>query len=157
MRMASSVSAATSRAAEALKSVLRQVSQIKLSSIDLDSPRPDLKIDIRAQVDVHGHRRTLLCKVRASGQPDQVRTALEEFDVRDAQFSANSIPVLIAPHFSEEGKALCREGNTGFLDLEGNARIDLGEVFIGNRSLSYARKTAQSQQVQSAGPLAGAA
>lgn len=139
MRMVSSVNAVRRHAAEALKSVLRQVSQIKLKEIDLDSPRPDLKVDILAHVDIHGHSHTLMCKVRASGRPEHVRIALEEFHVQNVQFSENTIPVLIAPHFSEEAKALCRESNAGFLDLAGNARLDLGEVFIGKRSLPQAR------------------
>jgi hypothetical protein len=140
MRMVSQVNAARRHAAEVLKSVLRHVSQIKLVRIDLDSPQPELKVDILAHLDIHGHSRTLMCKVSASGRPEHVRMALQEFHVHTAQFSANAIPVLIAPHFSEEAKALCRESHAGFLDLEGNARLDLGEVFIGKRSLPQTRK-----------------
>ena len=58
MRVVNSMHTARSRAAEALKTVLRQVSQIKVNTIDL--PDPDLKIDIVAHVDVHGHRRKLV-------------------------------------------------------------------------------------------------
>lgn len=155
MRMASSVNVARNRAAEALKSVLHQVSQIKLNRIDLDSPQPDLKVDIMAHINVHGHSHTLMCKVRASGRPEHVRMALEEFHVNAAHFARNATPVLIAPHFSEEAKALCRKNNAGFLDLEGNARIDLGEVFIGKRSMPHVRDRAVMQQ--NSDRIAGAA
>ncbi|MGC1461386.1 MAG: hypothetical protein WA802_04240 [Terracidiphilus sp.] len=148
MRVADSMQAARGRAAEALKVVLHQVSQIKLKGMDVDSPRPDLRVDILAHVDVHGKSHTLVCKVRASGRPEHVRMALEEFQGDAAQFSRDATPVLIVPSCSEESRALCRESKAGFLDLEGNARIDLGEVFIGKRSLPLVREGLNS-------PIAG--
>lgn len=167
MRMISSVNASGHRAAEALKSVLHQVSQVKLKRVDLtgfdprgfnsDAPQADLKVDLLAHLVIHGRSHTLICKVRASGRPDHVRTALREFQVDASRFSANATPVLIAPHFSEEAKALCRESNASFLDLEGNARLDMGEVFIGQRSMPQARnrpvvsQTAQRDSAQIAG------
>jgi hypothetical protein len=123
------------RAAEALKAVLCQVSQIKLKRIDMDLPDPDLKIDILAHIDVQGHSHTLACRVRASGRPEHVRMALEELRGNAARLSANATPVFIAPRLSEQAQALCRECRACFLDLEGNARLELGEVFIGKRSL----------------------
>lgn len=144
MRMPDSMQAARNKAAEALKLVLHQVSQIKLKGIDVDSPHADLKVDILAHIDVHGHNHTLVCKVRASGRPEHVRMALAEFQGDAAQFSENATPVLIAPYLSEESKALCRESKAGFLDLEGNARLDLGEVFIGKRSLPQTRGRSDS-------------
>lgn len=146
MTILNSLQTSRNRAAEALQSVLRQVSQIKLKDIDVDSPRADLKVDILAHIDVQGHSHTLVCKVRASGRPDHVRMALEEFQGQASEFSGNATPVLIAPRFSEEAKALCRECKAGFLDLEGNARLDLGDVFIGKRSLPQARVRSVSSE-----------
>ena len=139
MRVSDSMQAMRNAAAEALKSVLHHVSQIKVKGMELDSPRPDLKVDILAYLDVQGHSHTLVCKVRASGRPDHVRMALKELKGHASEFPPNATPVLIAPHFSEEARALCRESNAGFLDLEGNARLELGDVFIGKRSLPQAR------------------
>jgi hypothetical protein len=61
-----------------------------------------------------------------------------------ARFPGATTPVLIAPELSEEAQALCRDSNTGFLDLEGNARLYLDEVFIVKRSLPH-RKTLPPQ------------
>jgi hypothetical protein len=36
---------------------------------------------------------------------------------------------------SEEAQTLCRNNDVGFLDLDGNARLYLDEVFIVKRSL----------------------
>ena len=142
MRMVSSMQTARSRAAEALKSVLCQVSQVKLNDIDL--PDPDLKIDIVAHIDVHGHRRTLVCCVKASGRPEHILVALEELQSLANQIDGDAMPVIIAPHLSEEAMALCGEKRAGFLDLAGNARLDLGEVFILRRTLAQRRSVSSS-------------
>ena len=76
MKMVKSIQAAKSGAAEALRSTLRQVSQIKVKQIDFETARPDLCLDILALIEVHGKSHTLACKVEASGRPDHVRTAL---------------------------------------------------------------------------------
>ena len=163
MKVASSMQAMRNSAADALKSVLHHVSQVKIKDIELDSPRADLKVDILAYLDVQGHSHTLVCKVRASGRPDHVRTALQEFQGHASDFSPDATPVLIAPYFSEEARALCRESKAGFLDLEGNARLELGDVFIGKRSLPQARGSADSMRSRRAenefqpGQIAGAA
>jgi hypothetical protein len=131
--MVNSMQTARSKAAEALKAVLHQVSQVKLKDISL--PDPDLKTDIVASVDVHGHRRTLVCRVKASGRPEHVLVALDELQSLAGQFDGDAMPVIIAPHLSEEAQALCGARKAGFLDLAGNARLDLGEVFICRRTL----------------------
>jgi hypothetical protein len=153
MRVVNSMQTARSRAAEALKAVLRQVSQVKLNTIDL--PDPDLKIDLVAHVNVHGHRRTLVCSVKASGRPEHILVALEELQGFASQFDGDATPVIIVPHLSEEAKALCGERRAGFLDLAGNARIDLGDVFISRRTLS--RHSSASMSNREGEELAGVA
>jgi hypothetical protein len=133
MRMVSSMQTARSRAAEALKAVLHQVSQVRLRDIEL--PNPDLKIDIVARIDVHGRRRTLICGVRASGRPEHILVAIDQLQSFASQFDGVATPLIIAPHLTDQAKALCGENRTGFLDFNGNARIDLGEVFIFRRML----------------------
>lgn len=139
MRMADSVTSAKGRAAEALKAVLHQVSQIKVKDMDFESHHADLRVDILAHLDVHGHSHTLVCKVEASGRPEHVRIALEEFQEHPSRLDGDSTMVFIAPRLSEEAKTMCRQSKTGFLDLEGNARLELGEVFIGKQSLPQVR------------------
>jgi len=148
MRMTDPMLAVRSRAAEALKTALHQVSQIKLRKIDHSSPGPDLKVDMLAHVDVHGRSHTLVCKLTASGRPDYVRMALKEFEGDVHRLDGNSTLVFIAPRMSEEAKAVCGEGKAGFLDLEGNARLELGDVFIVKRTIS-------KRPPRSAWPLSG--
>ena len=156
MRVVNSMHTARSRAAEALKTVLRQVSQVKVNTIDL--PDPDLKIDLVAHVDVHGHRRKLVCRVNASGRPEHILVALEQLQGFASQFDGDATPVIIAPHLTEEAKALCGERRAGFLDLAGNARIDLGDVFISRRtSAQHARHLSAALSNRVGEELAGVA
>ena len=118
------------QAAEALKAVLHQVSAIKLKNIDTDSPEPCSDADFVAHIDVYGHSHTLVCMMMPGDNPSFAQEELAEFCRRAQQQSTNATPVVIAPRFSEDALAFCRENNAGLLDLQGNARINFGEVFI---------------------------
>lgn len=118
------------RATEALRSLLGQVSVIKVKEI---SRTPEGSM--LARVEVLGHSHTLACEIKANAQPGNLRTALQALHDDIAHRHGTATPVLIAQHFSAEAQALCQELSAGYLDLEGNARLALGEVFIGTRSL----------------------
>jgi hypothetical protein len=129
------ISPGKTRAVEALRTVLEHVSAIKLKEIILDSMGPDSKIDILAEVEVYGHRHSLACKVIPGDDFKPVSESLSEFREHAARMCANATPILIAPQLSPEFRSLCRELQTGFLDLEGNARLEIGEVFIARQHL----------------------
>jgi hypothetical protein len=135
MKVIDRIQSPNDRAVEALKAVLHQVSAIKLKEIDTDSAEPKSNADIVAHVDVYGHSHTLVCMMMSGNEPQSVSEAIVEFCDRALQLCDNATPVFIAPRFSEDALALCRENNAGFLDFNGNARIDLGEAFIARQLL----------------------
>jgi hypothetical protein len=154
MRTKNSTKDLEHRAAEALRTVLAQVSVIKVKEIRYES-----KGSVLADVDVLGHRHTLACEVQSSAQPGSLRTALQQLNTHYGNGPA--IPVLIAPYLSPEAQAMCKESQAGFLDLEGNARLALGEVFIGKRAFMphagvahEAPRARQSAQARVQGPAA---
>ena len=118
------------QATEALRLLLGKVSTINLLSVEQKGPEPDQSVDIVAQIDVSGKRHELVCIVKSSGQPRHVRMALLELFNYKVHHAHDATPVLIAPYLSPEAQALCREQDVGFLDLEGNARLIFGSVFI---------------------------
>ena len=122
------------RAAEALKALLQQVSAIKLKEMKHE-PARGRSAEILVHIDVFGHSHTLACEVNPDTRPSKVRASLKKLQDCAAQHSGATTPVFIAPYLSPEAQALCKESKAGFLDLEGNARLSLGEVFIGKRSL----------------------
>ena len=120
------------RATDALRAVLGQVSVIKLKEMRREAHTEGRSVEILADVDVFGHTHQLACEVETQGEPAQLRATLRNLR-NDA---ANVTPVIIAPYLSPEAQQVCKESHAGFLDLEGNARLSFGEVFIGMRSLS---------------------
>ena len=123
------------RAAEALKALLGQVSAIRVKEMRREAHAEGRCVEILADTDVFGHTHLLACGVNAQGEPAQLRTALRLLCDDAASIAGNVTPVLIAPYLSPEAQQLCKESNAGFLDLEGNARLTLGESRIGMRSL----------------------
>jgi hypothetical protein len=121
------------RAAAALKAVLAEVSTIKVREIRHDSPETGR--GLTAYVDVFGRHHTLACDVQTDGQPGSLRSALEELRNGAGRLPGDAMPVIIAPYLSPEAQAICKESQAGFIDLQGNARIALGEVFIVKRTL----------------------
>lgn len=129
------------RATEALRALLGQVSVIKLKEISRAPHGPML-----ARVDVLGHCHTLACEVDASARPENLRDKLRELQNGAAKCDGAATPVLIAPYLSPEAQSVCKENHAGFLDLEGNARLALGEVFIGKRAMHGRQQTPTRNQ-----------
>jgi hypothetical protein len=133
------------RARQALTTVLKQVSTIELKGMEM-IPTVGREMDLIVRVCVLGRNHTLTCKISASSDPRAVRKALRELQENSAQVSGDAIPVFIAPSLSPEAQALCIENNSGFVDLEDNARLVMGEVFIGKRSLPRRDQQAQAAE-----------
>ncbi|HTX74839.1 MAG TPA: hypothetical protein VMD29_01450 [Terracidiphilus sp.] len=120
------------RAAEALGALLHQVSSIKTRDIRFQPARR--RSDFVASVDVLGHSHKLVCNV-ADGDPEHVREALKKLRNCADSKKMGSTPVLITPRLSDQTRAMCAQRRVGCLDLEGNARLTVDEVFIGKRSV----------------------
>lgn len=120
------------RAAKALGALLHQVSTIKTRDIKFQPAHR--KSNILADIDVLGHSHKLVCNV-ADGQPQDVKRALQKLRTCADSKKSHSTPVLIAPYLSAEERRMCEENRVGFVDLEGNARLMVDEVFIGKRSV----------------------
>jgi len=125
---------------EALRQTLSQISVVKIKEIKAESDQDRGDRTIVAHVEIYGHMHKLICKLVRSCSPIELQRTFLELRRLHAHFPGEATPVLIAPMLTEEGQALCRDSNTGFLDLEGNARIYLDEVFIVKRSFMQ-RKT----------------
>lgn len=121
-----------SKAAEALGALLHSVSSIKTRDIKFQPAHR--KTDILADIDVFGRNHTLVCSV-ADGEPDGVWKALEKLRTSADSKKGDATPVLITSHLSAQDRAMCEERRVGFLDLEGNARLVVDEIFIGKRSV----------------------
>jgi len=124
------------RAIEALKSVLTHVSGVKLRTIEAESISAEQCAEIIAHVDIYGRKHTLACMMVSNDEPQHVRDSVMVFCDRTVRVADNATPVLIASRVSSDLQSLCRETRAGMMDLEGNARIEFGDVFIACQHLS---------------------
>jgi hypothetical protein len=128
------------RAVAAFNSLLAQASAIHLTEIGVGWPVAAgeaawREIDILAQVEVFGRSHTLACQVSSDSDAQHVRTALEQLRNQIAFLPGKVTPVLILPVLSPEVQALCEGSNAACLDLHGNGRLAVDEIFISIRSL----------------------
>ena len=120
------------RAAEALGALLHQVSSIKTRDIKFQPVRR--KSDILADIDVLGRKHKLVCNI-ADGQPDDIKKALDKLRTCADGKKEGATPVLITRQATAQTREMCAKSRVGFIDLEGNARIEVDEIFIGKRSV----------------------
>jgi len=133
-----------SEAIEALRDTLRQISVIKVKEISIDQRGHRNGQTILGHVEIYGHAHLLACKAVKECQPECLKSAVRELKGLQKELGVVLMPILIAPSISDEAQKICRENNMGFLDLAGNARLYLDEVFIVKRSLPH-RKEIPSQ------------
>lgn len=120
---------------DALKALLEKISAIRPIEVRCQPRGYARHSQILARIDVYGHSHTLACTVKADASPHRLKACLDNLRNSAALLKIHATPVIIAPYLSPEAQALCKESHTSFLDLEGNARLTLGEFFIGIRSL----------------------
>jgi hypothetical protein len=126
MQMHGRIESKRMRAMEALKAILSNVSGVKL--VDFESQWDEH--EIIAFIQVYGRKRTLACMVVPNDEPRQLHQSLISLCDRAMHHAMNATPVLIAPRFTAELLTLCRDTGVGLLDFEGNARIELEDLFI---------------------------
>jgi hypothetical protein len=124
-----------SEAIEALRNTLGQISVIKVKDISLEQHGKSGEKTILGHVEIYGHTHLLACKVVNRCEMPAMKRAVRELDRVQKCRGVVVTPILIAPTMSDEAQTLCRENNVGFMDLDGNARLYLDEVFIVKRSL----------------------
>lgn len=130
LKQAHSVKEIERLAAEGLKALLQEIPVVRLRSLEIESPAQDQRVDLLASVDLAGEHYVLVCEAKQSGQPRYIRDAI--YQLRDylREFPKQATPVVIAPYLSPESRKLCLQNEVSFLDLEGNARLVFGTVFI---------------------------
>lgn len=124
-------------AIEALRETLRQISVIKVKQICVDRHGKRSNKTILGYIEIYGHAHLLACKVVCDCDLPHLKSAIHELQQVQKERGVVVMPILIAPSMSQEAQTLCRENNIGFLDIEGNARLYLDEVFIVKRSLHH--------------------
>lgn len=127
-------------AIEALRETLRQVSVIKVKEITVGTKGNRRGNLVLAHIEIYGHSHLLACKISENCDPARLKRLFADLRAVHKRRGVVTMPVLISRLISDEAQALCRENGVGFLDLAGNARLYLDEVFIVKRYLPHAAK-----------------
>lgn len=123
--------ASEARAGEALRLVLEKIPTLQIEGIEAEAVSGgDWEPDLTARLLVNGQRHLLICEYKSNGQPRYARSALLELRNYIAERAPEATPVFIAPYLSPAVRRLCEAKDVSYLDLEGNARIAFGDVFI---------------------------
>lgn len=125
-----SMKEAEARASQALRDLLEKIPILQVEGIEAEAVSSDWEPDLTARLLVNGRQHLLICEYKSNGQPRYARPALLELCNYVAQRASDATPVFIAPYISPAVRQLCEEMGVGYLDLEGNARIAFGGVFI---------------------------
>lgn len=121
---------AEARAYEALRGLLEKIPILQVEGIEAEGVSGDWKPDLIVRLLVDGRPHLLICEYKSNGQPRHARSAVLELRNYVAHRAPQATPIFIAPYISPAVRQLCEEKGVGFLDLEGNARIAFGGVFI---------------------------
>jgi len=121
---------AEARAYEALRGLLEKISILQIEGFEAEAVSGDWEPDLIARLLVDGRPHLLICEYKSNGQPRHARSAVLELRNYVAHRAPQATPVFIAPYISPAVRLLCEEKGVGYLDLEGNARITFGGVFI---------------------------
>ena len=118
------------QAADALRLLLKEVPAIEDLDVHVAGQGQHPGVDLVAKITTFGHQYQLVAEVTSSGQPRHVRSALLSLRDYVARQPDHVTPILIAPYLSPQAQALCREFGVAYLDLEGNAWVAFGAVYI---------------------------
>jgi Transcriptional regulator, AbiEi antitoxin, Type IV TA system len=88
--------------------------------------------DFRLNIKLNGQMYALQFMAQPSAEPRQVRTAIAAFSqtLHNPKPGIITYGVLIAPWISQTSRQLLEEAGLGYLDLQGNAHLQFGAVFI---------------------------
>lgn len=95
-------------------------------------------VDILADAKFKGQTYRFCIEAKSAGYPSYIRNGamqLKRFIGRDSSYC----PVLVVPFISEQGKKICDEYNINYVDLNGNAKIACGTIFIHTQGKSSQR------------------
>lgn len=132
------------RASEALRQLLAQIPIIEVDGVEHEIATAKWEPDLVAHIRADGRPYLLVCAFKSNGQPRHARTALLELREYVARLGPEASPIFMAPYISPAVRGLCRDKGVGYLDLEGNARIAFGGVFI-ERAVAHRPATEQRE------------
>jgi len=87
------------------------------------------EVGVAIRLKIGAEREMLLCEIVSQSFPKQIREKGLQL-LETTEQGKRGYPVIIAPYISELGKEICTKMGVGFLDLSGNAYLDLSSFYL---------------------------
>jgi hypothetical protein len=130
LKKADSLKAFERDAAIALESILKEIPIITIEKVELRPSMGRNEIDVLVRLTAANRPHVLACEVKSNGQPRYVRDGLLQLRNYIEHSNLQATPIFIAPYLSLEARMICVENKVGFVDLQGNMRLEFDGVFI---------------------------
>lgn len=118
------------KAAEVIRACLEDVPSVKIKGLEMERDFKGYRADLVTTVSTPmGTTRYLVAEIKATGEPRVAREALNQL-WRNWANQPDVVPVFIAPYISPKSAEICKQDNAGYMDLAGNCRLVLDNVFI---------------------------
>jgi len=135
MKFKTSKALSARKAADALIAIFGQISYLRRQNIRIEFDPAASNVDLLAHVRILDRQYMAVCALYCSPSSQDLDAVLVQLQSDAEKYGSNAIPVLIASRLSVGEQQLCRNASIGYLDLAGNARICLDEIFIASQTL----------------------
>jgi hypothetical protein len=115
---------------DALRNLLSKIPILEIKSLKSVPLSKAWTPDFVVEVNTSGKSHSLVCEVKASGQPRFINAAILQLRDYVNERNTQATPIVVAPYLSPVARQACREKGVGYLDLEGNSWISFDGVFI---------------------------
>lgn len=119
----------------AVRVVLEQLSFVRAQDIRMDPSPADRRIGLLVTVNVFGRAHRLACALHGDSFTDGIEAAMFEIHAAASALGSEVLAVMIVPEMSGEAQARCRQHHIAYLDLIGNAYLDVGDIFVARRAI----------------------
>jgi hypothetical protein len=115
---------------DALRNLLSKIPILEIKSLKYVPPSKAWAPDFIVEVSTSGKSHSLVCEVKANGQPRFINAAILQLRDYVNERNTEATPIVVAPYLSSVARQACREKGVGYLDLVGNSWISFDGVFI---------------------------
>lgn len=105
--------------------------ELEIQSIQAEAKIIDARADFLITAKLKDKKYTFICELKSLGAPSHVLSAIAQ--LKKIIEYKKAYPIIIAPYISQRSAEICRQNEVGFIDLEGNVFLSIGDVLIDKR------------------------
>jgi hypothetical protein len=120
-----------SAALESIRSCLEEVSFARIDHVEAEVAIGDFMADYVIYLLLHNTRRRIIVDVINRGEPKSIRQGVNQL-LRFLREMPDAYGIVAAPYVSHKSQQICDNAGVGFVDLAGNCKLVIENIFIQN-------------------------